>query len=341
MTLIVVFGKRKWNWPRSTSPRGSNSPAGRSRSGPYWLENHAAVSSRYASGETSTTLREPGMRDLAVVALEVVLAADLPVRLVLAFGRGAGTAGPSTSMPPAASSVGSAPEDVRQRRRVPVGVDEDERPPRGRPAVGARRDARRCRSPAHGRRAGAERSDAVEVVRPRVVRALQRLAPTLALADERASMAADVEERAQLGRRGRGRRAPGRRRRESRRTAGLRDLIDRARRTASSGGRRLPARPPARPGRRTSSTGRSATTSRLPCRERSRSHRAVPGLHQRPSAVAEEPERDGGEQEGPERRLRQPEQCAVDADRLVRVVRPTPPRRGSRRSRAKTRARPA
>ena len=60
ITLIVVFGKRKWNWPRSTSPLGSNSPDGRSRSGPNWLENQAAVSSRYASGETSTTFENPG-----------------------------------------------------------------------------------------------------------------------------------------------------------------------------------------------------------------------------------------------------------------------------------------
>ena len=45
MTLIVMFGQRKWNWPRSIGPRGSKSPFHASRTGPYWVENVGLCSS--------------------------------------------------------------------------------------------------------------------------------------------------------------------------------------------------------------------------------------------------------------------------------------------------------
>ena len=135
------------------------------------------------------------MGDLAVVALEVVLAADLPVRVVLGLG--------ATDEPqrvhvdaPLGEEVRKRAEHVGKRWRLRVRVDEDKGAPGGdrqwqqshslrletRLAVGSRR---RAQHP-------------VEVVRPRVVRALQRLATALAFADERASVAAHVEERAEL-----------------------------------------------------------------------------------------------------------------------------------------------
>ena len=60
MTLIVMFGQRKWNWPRSIGPRGSKSPFHCSRTGPYCVENVALCSSTYASTETSTTFEKAG-----------------------------------------------------------------------------------------------------------------------------------------------------------------------------------------------------------------------------------------------------------------------------------------
>ena len=34
MTFTTVFGNRKWNWPRSTSPKMSNEPRGSGGGGP-------------------------------------------------------------------------------------------------------------------------------------------------------------------------------------------------------------------------------------------------------------------------------------------------------------------
>ncbi len=139
-------------------------------------------------------LREAGVGDLAVVALEVVLAADLPVRLVLG-GRALEEAQPVEVEPGGGHELGQLAERLRERRRFEVRVDEDERAPgvdehrteaeallvEVRLALGARSRPQR----------------AVEVVRPGVVGALERLAPALALADERAAVAADVHEGAQ------------------------------------------------------------------------------------------------------------------------------------------------
>ena len=136
------------------------------------------------------------MGDGAVVALEVVLDADLPVRVVLAlrplvedervdvdpaFGHEPRQvaqvllrAGPhawsgltKTNGPQVSTSDG----DEAEAFPVEAGL-----------AVRPRRTSQR----------------AVEVVRPRVVRALQRLALARAVAEEGAAMPADVDERAQL-----------------------------------------------------------------------------------------------------------------------------------------------
>jgi hypothetical protein len=90
--------------------------------------------------------------------------------------------------------LGQRAERVRERRRVLVGVHEQERPP-GLEAKRNERDALLVEVRLALRaRSGAER--AVEPVRPRVVRALHRLPGVLALDEERSAVAADVEERA-------------------------------------------------------------------------------------------------------------------------------------------------
>src|SRR5581483_7500087 len=82
-----------------------------------------------------------------------------------------------------------------ERLGARVEVDEDERPPRvdrGRDEAELRlREVRLLLAPRRGAEA------AVEPVRPRVVRALQRLARPFSLGDDGAAMAADVEERAE------------------------------------------------------------------------------------------------------------------------------------------------
>ena len=83
---------------------------------------------------------------------------------------------------------------LRERWCVRIRVDEDERPP-GIDLHGHEPELRLVEALlALGARGRAER--AVEAVGPRVIRALERLAPPLALADERAAVAADVQERA-------------------------------------------------------------------------------------------------------------------------------------------------
>ena len=131
------------------------------------------------------------MRNGAVVALEVVLDADLPVRVVLALG------------PPVEdervdvdATFGDESRQVAQvlRKRTArrVGIDEDERPP------GVDRDGHEPEAAAVeaglgvGSGCGPQRS--VEVVRPGVVGTLQRLALPGAVAEEVAAMTADVDE---------------------------------------------------------------------------------------------------------------------------------------------------
>ena len=70
------------------------------------------------------------MRDGAVVALEEVLGADLPVARVL-VGFGACVERQRVDVEPAVGEKsGQLAERLRQRLRVAVRVDEDERPPR-------------------------------------------------------------------------------------------------------------------------------------------------------------------------------------------------------------------
>ena len=134
------------------------------------------------------------MGDLAVVALEEVLAAHLPVRLVLR-GRALEEAKRVEVEAGGRDELRQLSEVLCERRRVGVRVDEDERPPDV-DLHGHEPELRLVEAElALGARCRAER--AVEAVGPRVVGALERLAPPLALADDRAAMAADVQERAQ------------------------------------------------------------------------------------------------------------------------------------------------
>ena len=91
--------------------------------------------------------------------------------------------------------LGDAVEEVLERLGVRVRVDEEERAPR----LEAQLHEAELLLVDPALLVPARRRDeaAVEAVRPRVVRALQRLAPARALADDRAAVAADVEERAE------------------------------------------------------------------------------------------------------------------------------------------------
>ncbi len=73
-------------------------------------------------------LRETRVRDLAVVALEKVLAADLPVRLVLA-GRALEEAERVEVDAGRGDALRQLAEGVLERSRLAVRIDEDERPP--------------------------------------------------------------------------------------------------------------------------------------------------------------------------------------------------------------------
>ena len=134
------------------------------------------------------------MRDLAVVALEEVLAAHLPVRLVLR-GRALEEAKRAEVEAGGGDEVRQLAEVLRERRRVGVRVDEDERPP-GIDLDRHEAELATCRSRARARCA-ARRGASRRGRRSRRGRALERLALPLALADERAAVAADVQERAQ------------------------------------------------------------------------------------------------------------------------------------------------
>ena len=158
---------------------------------------HAAalVSSRYASGEHVHDGGEARVRGRAVVALEEVLGGDLPVAVELGL-RALEEAQRVEVDARVRDPLGNAVEVVLERLGVRVRVDEEERAPGLEPQ---RHEAELVLvDPAF--LVAARRGDeaAVEAVRPGVVRALERLAPARALADERAPMAADVEERAQL-----------------------------------------------------------------------------------------------------------------------------------------------
>ena len=69
------------------------------------------------------------MRDLAVVALEEVLAADLPVRGVFVAARALEEPQRVEIDPRGGDEGGQLAERLRERLRLLVGVDEDERAP--------------------------------------------------------------------------------------------------------------------------------------------------------------------------------------------------------------------
>ena len=120
------------------------------------------------------------MGDGAVVALEVVLDADLPVRLVLGL-RPLMEDEPVDVDAALRDDARQLAEVIGERLGVRVGVDEDERPP----GVHGERHEAELRAVEARLRVGARRvpERAVEVVRPRVVGALQRLALPGRLAD--------------------------------------------------------------------------------------------------------------------------------------------------------------
>ena len=134
------------------------------------------------------------MRDRAVVALEEVLRADLPV------GRDLGV-GPVEEAERAdvdacsGDPLRDVPQDVGEGGCFRIGVDEEKRSPRLEPE-GNEPELLALDSALAGR---ARRRDEppVEAVRPGVVRALERRPVSGALAHERSPVAADVEERPQ------------------------------------------------------------------------------------------------------------------------------------------------
>ena len=134
------------------------------------------------------------MRGRAVVALEVVLDGDLPVALDLPVV--AGMEAQAVELDSALGDVaGERAQRVGQRTGLGIRVDEDERAPRLR----SHRKHREAFLVEVGLAFGARRlpERAVEVVRPRVIRALERLAVAVALRDQVPPMAADVDEPAQ------------------------------------------------------------------------------------------------------------------------------------------------
>ena len=164
------------------------------------------------------------MRDRAVVALEEVLDADLPVARVVVRLRP--TVEPQRiDVDTAFREVrGQVAERVRKRRRPRVRVDEHERAEHlHRDRDEAERVAVEPRLAVHPRGVSQR---AVQAVRPGVVRALDRLAPRVPVAEEVAAVTADVDEPAKLpvpgaGQDERERPGPG-----GRQAAGLGDLVE-------------------------------------------------------------------------------------------------------------------
>ena len=150
---------------------------------------------RVAVGRDVERLREGRVRDGAVVALEEVLHADLPVGRVL-VGDGPCVEAQRVDVEAAVGEQRrELPERVRERRGRRIGVDEDERPPGvDRDGDEAERLAVEARLAVGARRVA---EGAVQAVRPRVVRALDRLAARVPVAERVAPVPADVHEPAE------------------------------------------------------------------------------------------------------------------------------------------------
>ena len=195
----VVEGKRKWYWAWTTSPSGVYGglavPGERRLPDGTDLAREGRVRlQRVGVGAHVDDLAEPRMRRRAVVALEEVLQDDLPVRLdrPLVMRVEADRVEVEAAL---RDDLGKPPERSRERRRLGVRVHEDERPPR---AHGDRCERQPVRAePGLALRPRRLAQRPVEVVRPRVVRALQRLAAARSLDDEVAAVPADVDEPAE------------------------------------------------------------------------------------------------------------------------------------------------
>ena len=150
---------------------------------------------RVRAGRHVEHRRELRMRDLAVVALEEVLADDLPVRRELRLP--APVEAQRVDVEPELRDLrGHRPERLGEWLRIQPSVDEHERAPRvDRDTTEAEVLLREVRLLIRARRR-AQR--AVELVRPRVIRALERRALALALGDRETAMPTHVHQRAQL-----------------------------------------------------------------------------------------------------------------------------------------------
>ena len=135
------------------------------------------------------------MRDRTVVALEEVLADDLPVRVELRLAAVVVTE-PVHVDADRGHELRQLAERLAERRRLEVRVDEDERPP----GVDLDRDERDLLRVEAGLPVGARSGPQapVEAVRPPVVAALERAAAPFPLRHHEAAVAADVDERPEL-----------------------------------------------------------------------------------------------------------------------------------------------
>ena len=140
-------------------------------------------------------LREARVRNRAVVALEVVLDAHLPVGRVLRLGALVEHEAVEVDAV-GGEQCRQLAEVVGERCHVRVGVDEDE----WAPGVHLHRHQSEAVGVEPGLAVGARCRDqrAVEPVGPRVIGALDRLPPPGPLADDGATVPAHVEESPQL-----------------------------------------------------------------------------------------------------------------------------------------------
>ena len=128
ITLTTVLGKSRWNWPRATCP-GVRSATDCSLGRPNWLAT-APAPEPVGVGRDVEHFREARVRDRAVVALEEVLDADLPVARVLLPLRPRVKAQRVDVDTVVGEVLGKLAELVCERRRLRIRVDEHERPAR-------------------------------------------------------------------------------------------------------------------------------------------------------------------------------------------------------------------
>ena len=256
ITFTTVAGNTRWNWPCGTSPSAYAGPPS-ARGGPNWLASRPPASSR-SSAETSSTFDRPGCGNRAVVALEEVLDANLPVRSRIRRDSARGVErSVSTRAPPAAESSGSPPSLPRAARPSTSRLT-NTNGPHAATATGAQPELVASNLGSRSAR-GAFINDPVEAVRPRVVRALDVSRRRVTLAEDgprcrqtltkpcsspsRRAAIDDGSVPAPCGRE----------------LAQLGDLLEADRHTATSARRATPARAPAPPGRRTSRTAGSCS----------------------------------------------------------------------------------